>query len=83
VGGLIECEYVDADDSTLINLGKDREPIFLNHTWGAGLRAVLVIQQSLGIPIRVFNDDYTFDLTLSGLSTVEELGAAMENARTT
>jgi hypothetical protein len=83
VGDLIECEYVDADDSTLIHLGKDRESVFLNHTWGAALRAVLAIQQSLGIPMRLFNDDYTFDLTFSDISTVEELEAAMENARTT
>ena len=81
-GDLIECEYVGPDDWTLIHLDKDRQSIFLSHTWGAALRAVLVIQKALAIPMRVFNDNYTFDLTFSGIATVEELEAAMEDART-
>ena len=81
-GDLIACTYVEPDDWTLINLGTDRKSIFFSSTQGAALRAVLIIQQALGEPMRVFNDDYTFDLTFSGISTVEELEAAMENART-
>ena len=30
--------------------------------------------------MRLYNDDYTFDLTFSGISTVDELEAAMDNA---
>jgi hypothetical protein len=81
-GDLIACEYVGSDDWTLINLDTDRKSIFFNSTQGAALRAVLVIQKALGIPMRVFNDSYPFDLTFSGIPTVEELEAAMENART-
>jgi hypothetical protein len=81
-GDLIECEYVETDDRTIVNLDNDRQAIFLSHTWGAALRAVLVIHKSLGIPLRLINDDYTFDLTFSDISTVEELETAMDHART-
>jgi hypothetical protein len=43
---------------------------------------VLIVQKALGIPLRLFYSSYTFDLTFSGISTVEELEAAMDNART-
>jgi hypothetical protein len=82
-GDIIACTYAEPDDWTLVNLNKDRQSIFFSSTQGAALRAVLAIQQSLGIPMRMFNDDYTFDLTFSDISTVEELEAAIENARTT
>jgi hypothetical protein len=81
-GDPIECEYVEPDDRTIIRLDKDRQSIFLTHTWGAALKAALTIQRALGIPMRMYNDDYTFDLTFSDIATVEELEAAMNNART-
>jgi hypothetical protein len=81
-GDLIECEYVEPNDWAIIRFDKDRQSIFFSNTRGAALRAVLIIQQALGVPMRVYNDAYTFDLTFSDISTVEELEAAMENART-
>ncbi len=82
VGTLVECKYVEPDDWTTIRLSADAERISLTGTSGAALQAALLIQKSLGIPLRVFDDIYTFDLTFSDISTVEELEAAMENART-
>ncbi len=81
-GASLECEYVEPNDRTIIRLSGDKRTISINHTWGAALRAALLIQKSLDIPLRMINDDYTFDLTFSDISTVEELEAAMENART-
>ncbi|HEV3138315.1 MAG TPA: hypothetical protein VGZ26_10430, partial [Pirellulales bacterium] len=81
-GALIECEYIEPNDRTIIRLSRDASTISMYHTWGAALRAALLIQKSLGIALRMVNDDYTFDLTFSDISTVEELEAAMENART-
>jgi hypothetical protein len=81
-GALIECVYIEPNDRTIIRLGGDASSISVDHIWGAALRAALLIQKSLGIPIRMINDDNTFDLTFSDISTVEELEAAMENART-
>lgn len=81
-GALIECEYIEPDDRTIIRLSEDASTISMYHTWGAALRAALLIQKSLGIPLRMFNDDNTFDLTFSDISSIEELEAAMDNART-
>ncbi len=82
VGDLIACQYAEPDDWTLIHLGRDRQAISLNQTWGAALRAVLCIQNAIGVPMRLLNDDYTFDLTFSNISTVEQLETAIDQART-
>jgi hypothetical protein len=81
-GALIECEYHEPDDGTIIRLSEDSTTISMYHTWGAALRAALLIQKSLKIPLRMVNDTYTFDLTFSDISSVEELEAAMDSART-
>lgn len=81
-GSLIECQYEEPDSWTTIRLRGNRSVISLTSTWGAALKAVLLIQKSLGRPLRLINDDYTFDLTFSDIDTVEELEAAMERAGT-
>ncbi len=81
-GELIECRYVEPNDSASVSLNQDRQSLYFNSTCGAALKAVLIIQKALGVPLRVINDSYTCDLTFSDISTVEELEAAMENART-
>jgi hypothetical protein len=81
-GALIECQYFEPDDWTIIRLSGDAATISTSNTGYAALRAALLIQRSLGIPLRMVNDDNTFDLTFSNITTVEELEAAMEDART-
>ena len=77
-GALIECEYIEPDDRTIIRLSRDASTVSIDHTWGAALRALLV-QSCLGVPLRMVNDDNTFDLTFSDISTIEGLEAAMES----
>ena len=81
-GALIECQYLEPDDWTIIRLSGDAATISTSNTGNAALRAALLIQRSLGIPLRMVNDDYSFDLTFSDISTTEELEAAIDNART-
>lgn len=82
VGSLIECEYNEPDDWTTIRHSEEGDVISVDHTEGAALRAVLLIQKALGRPLRVVDEGYTFDLTFSDIATVEELEAAMEDAAT-
>lgn len=82
IGGLTECDYVEAGDSATIYLSDDRECISVDNTGRVALKAVLTIQKALGIPLRAFDSSYSFDLTFSDIATVEELEAAMENAPT-
>jgi hypothetical protein len=81
-GAIIECKYIEPDDRTIIRLSGDANCISVDNTQGAALRAVLLVQQALGVPLRVLDDVNSFDLIFSDISTVEELEAAMENART-
>src|SRR5262249_45763355 len=82
-GTRIECEYIEHDDwTTTIRLSENSERISLDSTSGAALKAVLLIQRSLGIPLRMVDDDNRFDLTFSNVASVEELEAAIENAQT-
>ncbi len=80
-GALFECDYIEPDNWTTIRLGSDSEAISIKNTWGAALKAALLIQQHLGVPIRMFDDDNGFDLTFSDIQSVEELEAAIDNAR--
>jgi hypothetical protein len=82
VGTLIECKYEEPGDWTTIRLSKNAETISLTGASSAALRAAILIQRSLGMPLRMVNNVNSFDLTFSNMSTVEELEAAMENART-
>jgi hypothetical protein len=83
VGTLIECEYNLFEESTTVRLSPNAERISLTGMSNASLGAALLIQKCLQIPLRIVNDAGTFDLTFSDIETVEELEAAMENARTT
>src|SRR4051812_21871917 len=82
IGTLIECEYNESDEWTIIRLSENAERISLTGVSNASLRAALLIQKSLGIPLRMVNDDNTFDLTFSDIETLEDLESAMNNART-
>src|SRR5690242_8262456 len=62
-GSPLDCQYKEPDDRTSIRLSEDRQAIFVDHTSGASLRAVLLIQKALGRPLRLYDDNYAFDLT--------------------
>jgi hypothetical protein len=78
---LIECKYIGRDGSTIITLSADSSTISMNYM-DAALQAALQIQKALRVPLQMVNSSYTFDLTFSDISTVEELEAAMDNSPT-
>jgi hypothetical protein len=81
-GALIEADYIEFEDSTIVGLSRSRQSIWLSGTTDAALRAALVLQKRLGTPLRLIDSDYSLDLLLEGVSNVEQLRAAFENART-
>jgi hypothetical protein len=81
-GGPVACEYIDSDGFALIHLSDDRECISLSNTGTSALGAIVNIQKALGIPLRMCDSCYSFDLTFSDISSVEELEAAMDNSPT-
>ena len=80
-GALIECQYIEPDDWTFVRLSCDAAGITIDHTSGAALKAAILVQKHLGVPIRMIDDDNSFDLIFSGIQSVEELEAAIENAQ--
>jgi hypothetical protein len=82
-GRPIEADFGDSNDSTAVGLSGDRETISLRGTSDAALRAALLLQRGIGIPLRIIDTDYSFDLNLSDYSSVADLRAAIMNAERT
>jgi hypothetical protein len=81
-GDMIGAEYFDFNGSTIVRLTGDRRTISMRGTSDVELHAALIIQRSLGTPLRMVDSDYSFDLTFQGISNVDELRDAMDEAGT-
>ncbi len=77
-GTAVEADYIEPDLRTMVSLSGDHRTISLRGVSDASLRASLILQRRLDAPLRMVDTDYSFDLILEGLSTVEELRDAME-----
>jgi hypothetical protein len=80
-GRVIEADYAASDDWTAVGLSGDRETISLRGTSDAALGAALILQRNLGMPLRIIDTDYSFDLNLQDYSSVTELRAAIAHAQ--
>lgn len=80
-GAYIEAEYVLGDYRTIARLSDNCDTISLSGTSDAALQAALILQKNLHTPLRMVDTDYSFDLILSSLSSIEELQAAIDAAR--
>jgi hypothetical protein len=80
-GALNEAEYVGAQGRTVVTLSESARAISLSGTGDAALHAALVLQGHLTIPLRIVDTEYSFDLDLSSFFTLDELSAAIDQAR--
>jgi hypothetical protein len=80
-GAVIEADYVEPEDWTIVGLSGSRKSISLSGTTDAALRAALILQRNLGTPLRIIDSDYSFDLIFSDFANVEELQTAIDQAR--
>ena len=78
----MEADYIEPEFRTMISLSGDHGTISLRGVSNASIRASLILQRRLDTPLRMVDTDYSFDLILEGLSTVEELRDAIEQSRT-
>jgi len=76
-GAVIEADYVEPQDRTIVRLSGDLETISLSGTSDAALRAALILQSHLDGPLRIIDTDYSFDLILKDFSNIEELQTAI------
>ncbi len=82
IGAVVEARYTEPEAWTIVSLKEDHETISLSGTSDAALRAALILQTSLKIPLRMFDTNYSFDVVIEGLSTVDELRNAIDRAET-
>lgn len=80
-GTPLQADYAEGDDFTTIYLISSHEAISIRGTSGAALSAAWAIHAKLGIPLRMVDTDYSFDLLLDQFSTLEQLSAAIDQAR--
>jgi hypothetical protein len=78
VGTPIEADYAEGDDFTMVDLSPEREAISISGTTDAALSAALIIQRHLGVPLRIIDLDYSFDLLVQDFANIEELRAAID-----
>jgi len=76
-GAVIEADYVDVDDSTIVGLSGTLKAVSLSGDSDAALRVALILQRHLQAPLRIIDTDYTFDLTLSDFKDVKALQTAI------
>jgi hypothetical protein len=78
---VIEADYVEPEDWTIVSLSRSLTRISLSGTSDAAFRAALILQKHLLCPLRMIDTDYSFDLVLQNYSNVDELRAAIAAAQ--
>lgn len=80
-GAVIEADYIEPEDSTIVGLSGSLKSISLSGTSDAALQAALILQNDLETALRIVDTDYSFDLILADFSSIDELQAAIDAAR--
>jgi hypothetical protein len=83
VGSVIEADYIDGQDSSIVRLSDNLETLSLSGTSDAALCAALTLQNNLQGPLHIIDLDYSFDLVLKDFKDIEELKNAITNAQAT
>ncbi len=72
VGSILECEFSEEDDFTLIRLSDDLETISISGIGDASLKIALEIQKRYPRAIRVVDSNYNFELVIEEMESVNE-----------
>jgi hypothetical protein len=81
LGLLVEAEFIEPDGTTSVALSENAKAIYFSGTSDTDLRAALRLQNHLQTPLRIFDTVYSFALRLSDYTTLEDLNAAIVEAR--
>jgi len=68
-----DVHYFYEDDRTIIRLSEDQQMIAITGTGKASVRAIFEIQKRYAHPLRSFDMDYSYDITVTGVTSIEEL----------
>lgn len=72
-GSVLDCEFDFAGDSTIIRLSADLRRVSFSGGGDASLEAARQLQRCLGLPLRLVDTAYSFDLLLANTASLAEL----------
>lgn len=73
VGSILEFEFRDLEDFTTVRLSDDRETISISGLGNASLKIALSIQKRYPQPIIAVDSDYSFELILDKINSLDQL----------
>lgn len=73
VGSILECEFSDKTDFTIIRLSDDLETISIDGDGDASLKIALKIQNNYPQNLRLIDSNYSFDIELAKIKSVSQL----------
>ena len=73
VGSILEFEFSEKEDFTTVRLSGDRETISISGLGNASLKIALSIQKRYPKPIIAVDSDYSFELVLDKINSLNQL----------
>jgi len=73
----VKADYFYEDDCTIIRLDGDQKIIAITGIGKASVQAVFEIQKRYAHALRSFDMDYSFDIIVTGVTSIEELRKRM------
>ena len=73
VGSILEFEFSEKEDFTTVRLSGDRETISISGLGNASLKIALSIQKRYPKPIIAVDSDYSFELVLNKINSLNQL----------
>ncbi len=73
VGSILEFEFSEGEDFTTVRLSGDRETINISGLGNASLKIALSIQKRYPKPIIAVDSDYSFELVLNKINSLNQL----------
>jgi len=77
----VEANYIYEEDQTIIRLDENQKIIAVTGIGKASVQAVFKIQKRDAHTLRSFDMDYSFDIIVTGVTSVEELRKKMNISR--
>lgn len=80
VGSILECEFSEKTDYTIIRLSDDLETISIDGDGDASLKIALEIQKHYPQNLRLIDSNYSFDIELAKIKSVGQLRQNMRES---
>ncbi len=80
VGSILECEFSEKNDFTIIRLSDDLETISIDGDGEASLKIALEIQKHYPQNLRLIDSNYSFDIELAEIKSVGQLRHQMRES---